>query len=88
MFSQASVILSTGRGTCAAKGGTSDEGVMCGAACVVRGGALHDKGGHAWQRGGMHGRGCTWLGRHVWQEGRPLQRTVCILLECILVLIS
>ena len=30
-------------------------------------------------RGGMHGRG------HAWQERRPLQRTVRIHLECILV---
>ena len=57
-------------------------------------------GGHAWQgacvTGGMHGRGCAWQGGmcsrsmhgggHAWQERRPLQRTVRILLECILVI--
>ena len=59
-------------------------------------------GGHAWQevcvvggacmaggmpgKGGMHDRGCVWRGGHVWQERQPLQRTVRILLECILVL--
>ena len=32
----------------------SDEGGMCGAACVVKGG-VHGKRG-------MHGRGCEWLG--------------------------
>ena len=42
-------------------------------------GRLHGGGGHAWQ-GGMHGRG------HACQERRPLQRTVRIILECILVL--
>ena len=34
--------------------------------------------GHAWQGG-------VWWGGHAWQERRPLQRTVRILLECILV---
>ena len=59
-------------------------------ACVV--------GRHVWQ-GGMHGRGCAWQGvcmaggvcggvhgrGCVWQERWPLQWTVRILLECILV---
>ena len=50
-----------------------------GEACVV--------GGHEWQRGmrdrgGMRGRG---RGSARWQERRPLQRTVRILLKCILV---
>ena len=58
MFSQASVILSTGEGVCVAKG----------------------EGGHACQGGGA----CVAGGR-AWQERRPLQLTVCILLECILV---
>ena len=44
-------------------------------------------GGHVWQgvcmAGGMHGRGV--VGGHAWQERRPLQQTVSILLECILV---
>ena len=51
------------------------------------GGGIHGGGmcgkGYAWQgkcmAGGVHGRGCAW------QERRPLQRTVRILLECILV---
>ena len=34
--------------------------------------------------GGVHGRG---HGGHAWHERRPLQRTVRILLECILVLV-
>ena len=63
-----------------------------GGACMV--------GGHAWWgcvTGGMHGRGCVWwggcawqgacvAGGCVWQERRPLQRMVRILLECILVI--
>ena len=49
-----------------------------GGACVVWGGGMYC--------GGMHGKGdvCGW-GR-AWQERRPLQRTVRILLERILVL--
>ena len=41
--------------------------------------------------GNMHGRGrvwqgvCAWQGGRGWQERRPLQRTACILLECIVV---
>ena len=34
--------------------------------------------------GGMHGR-LSCVAGHVWQERRPLQQTVRILLECILV---
>ena len=49
---------------------------MVGDACMA--------GGHAWQgacmAGGMHGWG------HAWQERQPPQRTVRILLECILVI--
>ena len=44
-------------------------------------------GGHAWQGGhawGVRDRGMCGGGR-AWQERRPLQRTVRILLECILV---
>ena len=56
------------------------------------------KGGHAWT-GQLHGRGacvvgvcmaggvCFGGGCHAWQERWPLQRTVRILLECILVVI-
>ena len=43
-------------------------------ACVAGG---HVVGGHAWQ-------GVCMEGGHVWQEKRPLQRAVRILLECIL----
>ena len=39
--------------------------------------------GHAWQGG--HGGGMLGRGGHAWQERRPLQRAVRILLECILV---
>ena len=43
--------------------------------------------GRAWQAvGSMHGVGGG--GWHAWQERRPLQRTVRILLECILVVAS
>ena len=38
--------------------------------------------GHAWQRG-AHDRGMHVGSRSVWQERRPLQRVVRILLECI-----
>ena len=73
-------------------------GVYVVGACVV--GSMHGRG-HAW-RGGMFGKGAyvarrpcmggrsswqrgAWLGL-VWQERRPLQRMVHILLECILVI--
>ena len=61
-------------------------------------GGMHG-GGHTWQ-GGMHGRGHAWQGGkgwggglaggahergHAWQERCPLQRAVCILIECIFV---
>ena len=66
-------------------------------ACMA--GGMHDGGGHAWQwacvAGGVHGRGYAWWGAcmaevcmaggHAWQDRWPLQRTVCILLEWILV---
>ena len=42
-------------------------------------------GGGACMAGGVQGRGCAWLGGRVWQERRPLQRAVRILLGCILV---
>ena len=47
--------------------------------------------GHAWPRGMRGERGHAWqreacvAGGHAWQERRPLQRSVRILLECILV---
>ena len=51
---------------------------------VHGGGGMHGRG-HVWQ-GGMRGRGCAWRGGgHAWQERWSLQRTVRILLECILV---
>ena len=67
-------------------GGMHGGGGMCG-----RGGhawLMSGGGGHAWLMsggGGMHGRGHAWQGG-AWQERRPLQRAVCILLQCILVL--
>ena len=74
------------------------EVYMAKGACVAKGG--HSEGGHAWQGqgvcgGGMHGGVCVgngWAcmvrgwGRHAWQERRPLERTVRIPLECILVM--
>ena len=69
--------------------GVMHDGGMCGG-CVCA-------GGHVWQGAcmagvymvgacvtewGVHGRG------RAWQERRPLQRAVCILLECILVAIT
>ena len=43
-------------------------------ACMAGGACV--AAGHSWRGGGVH----------AWQERQPLQRTVCILLECILVL--
>ena len=63
--------------------------------CMVKGGGVWQRG-HAWQ-GGMCGGGYVWqgghvwqgvacvAGRHAWQERLPLQQTVRILLQCILV---
>ena len=115
MFSQVSVILSTGghawqRGACMAKRGVHAKGGMCGK------GGVHGEEGCAWQRGGVHGEEYPWQGGvhgwghvwqgacmalsihdrglhggmhsrggHAWQERRPLQWMVHILLECILV---
>ena len=52
-------------------------------------GACMEKGGHAWQRGGVHGeRGCAWYACPP-HEIRPLNaRAIRILLECILVVDS
>ena len=52
--------------------------------------SVHREGG-ACMAGGVCGRRYAWQGGmcgggHAWQEKRQLQRTVCILLECILVL--
>ena len=79
-------------------GGMCGRGAMCSRrVCVVgacMAGGMHGRGacmarghvwkGHAWQ-GGMHCSGHAWQGGHVWQERQPLQQTVRILLECILV---
>ena len=56
--------------------GMCDRGCAWQEACVA--GGMHWRE-HVWQ-GVMGGRG-----GHVWRERPPLQRTVCILLECILV---
>ena len=46
-------------------------------------GGMHGNGGvHG--EGGMCGEGHAWWW-HAWQQSRPLQRAVRILLECILV---
>ena len=85
MFSEACVKNSVNkRGAC-----------MTGAACMVGGGMVGAcvagvcMVGGAWKAGGVC-RGHAWLGVHVWsghawQKIRLLQRTVRILLECILV---
>ena len=79
MVSQASVILSMGGGWHVWWG----EGHVWQGACMA--GDMHDRG-HGWQgvcvAGGMDDRGG---GGHAWQKTRPLERTVRILLECILV---
>ena len=75
-------------GTCVAGGHAWQAGGMHGRGHVCWGG-MHDRG-CVWQ-GGMHGGGPVWQGAcvagggHAWQERRPLQRAVRILLECILV---
>ena len=61
-----------------------------GKVCLVEGGmqgkgSMHGKKWACVAKGGMHDRGNAWQGGLVWQERRPLQRTVRILLECILV---
>ena len=61
-----------------------------GGVCMVEG--VRGRG-HAWQgahgEGGVHGKaGGRVAGGCTWQERRPLQRTVRILLECILVLMD
>ena len=63
-------------------GGMHGRGHVWQGACMVRG--VHGMGGICGR--GMHSRGMHgWGGGRAWQERRPLQRTVCILLECILV---
>ena len=68
------------QGVCMA-GGMHGRGV-----CMARGASMVG-GMHG---GGMHdrGRGCVWQGGYAWQDRRPQQRTVCNLLECILVNIA
>ena len=72
MFSRVSV--------CPLGGGMRGRGYAWPGACMAGGCMI----------GGMHGRGHVWQGAciaggHAWQERWPLQRAVCILLECILV---
>ena len=88
MFSQASVILSTwgvGHAWPAGVGG----GHMCGRGCVWQGACM---AGGGCMHGGVCGQGACIAGEggmcgvgNAWQEIRPLQRPVRILLECILV---
>ena len=73
MFSQASVILSTGgyawqRGACMAKGGMCGKGGHAWQREDMHGerGDMHGKGGHAWQRGHVWQRGHAWQRGHVW----------------------
>ena len=76
-----------GRGACVARWRhVWHDGGMCGktGACVARQGHVWPDGGHVWQ-GGMYGRGACVAGRSARQKRWPLQRTVRILLECILV---
>ena len=98
MFSQATGVCDSvhrgamcGRGVCVV-GGMHGRGHVWRGACVAVGSCMAG-GGHAWQ-GGMHGRGHVWQGAvqgrvcggNAWWERWPLQRTVRIILECILVL--
>ena len=55
-----------------------------GGTCMVWG-SMCGGGGHAWQGGSVCGREACMAEGHAWQERRPLQQTVRILLECILV---
>ena len=61
-------------------GGHAWQGGMCGRGRACMPGHMCGKGRH------VCGRGVCMAGGHVWQERQPLQRTVCILLECILVM--
>ena len=64
------------------QGGMLGRGYVCGRG-MHSGGEAYVAGG---VRGGVHAWwGCAWQGGRAWQERRPLQRTVRILLECILV---
>ena len=56
-------------------GGMHGRGCVWWGACVV--GGMCGRGCVA---GGMHGRGTCMTGGHAWQERRPVQRTVRILL--------
>ena len=85
-FSQASVILSTGGGSCVVKGGGA-----CVAGWDMCGEGVCMAGGHVWHWGCVCGGGCAWQESVHGRRGMcgrrdgPLQQTVRILLECILV---
>ena len=70
-----------GRGVCVV-GSMHSRGT-----CVVGGvhGSMGVCGRGACMAGGVHGRTVCMAGGHTWQDRRPLQWTVHILLECILV---
>ena len=89
-----------GRGLCVADGVCIAGGIHGGGHVwqgVCMAGGMH--GGGVCMAGGMHGRSVCMVGAcmtgeggvhgkgggHAWQERQPLQRTVRILLECILV---
>ena len=87
MFSQVCINNPSVRGgTCVTKGGMYGKGVHAWQrGHAWRGGTVHGKGGACVEKGGICGEGaCVARGR-AWQERRLLQRTVRILLECILV---
>ena len=86
-------------GACIAEGmcgrGHASQGACVVGACMaggMNGRGMHGQGCAWWGvgacvagvcvAGGVHG------GRHAWQERWPLQQTVCILVECILVYIQ
>ena len=76
-------------------GGVHGEGDAWQRGYVWQTGRVHDKEGHVWQGGmhggrGVHGKGvCMARGqeRACVHERQPLKRAVCILLECILVIL-
>ena len=61
------------RGGHAWQGSLHGRGYVWWGACMVGGRGMHGGGVHVWQ---------GWV--HVWQERQPLQRTIRMLLDCIL----
>ena len=72
---------------CVKNSGHGGGGGMCDKGGVCMAGGMCGRVGACAVGGGMHGRGHAWQGEgHARQERWPLQRTVRILLECILVI--